>query len=410
MRSFIVAFIAALLTATGLLPQSTPVVSTRHALTVVTWNVESGGADSATIADQIAAFDGVDLWGLTEVNGVVDAIHYATAAGDGEDAAFSHVLSQSGGGDRLLALYNENRFDLLGSDELEEINIGGNVRASLVLTLTETATDLQFLFMVNHLYRTNDAARHEQAARLNAWAAQQALPVISVGDFNFDYAVDETSRDAGYEQMVAGDVWAWIKPDNLVTTQCSGWPCRFNSVLDFVFVAGSAKSWPATAEIIVRDGDFPDDETTSDHRPVQAVFTLPDQAAVKIYLPALIVPGSRATPEPTPWLTVTPTSTKPVVIGPTPTATPTVTATQQPTATPTATQVATPTPTATQPVGRSYICSYNAYNCTDFATQPEAQAVYEYCKALNMGDIHKLDADEDGIACENLPSGFTFVR
>ncbi|HEY5943349.1 MAG TPA: excalibur calcium-binding domain-containing protein [Solirubrobacterales bacterium] len=39
------------------------------------------------------------------------------------------------------------------------------------------------------------------------------------------------------------------------------------------------------------------------------------------------------------------------------------------------------------------------YDCADFATQEEAQ---EY---LEPGDPHNLDGDNDGIACEDLPSG-----
>jgi len=39
------------------------------------------------------------------------------------------------------------------------------------------------------------------------------------------------------------------------------------------------------------------------------------------------------------------------------------------------------------------------YDCSDFATQEEAQ---EY---LLPGDPYRLDADNDGIACEDLPSG-----
>lgn len=43
------------------------------------------------------------------------------------------------------------------------------------------------------------------------------------------------------------------------------------------------------------------------------------------------------------------------------------------------------------------ICSYNAYNCVDFVTSSEAQAVMEYC---GKDDIHQLDRDKDGLACE----------
>ena len=47
-------------------------------------------------------------------------------------------------------------------------------------------------------------------------------------------------------------------------------------------------------------------------------------------------------------------------------------------------------------------CSHNAYNCSDFKTQAEAQEVFEYCGG-SANDIHKLDRDGDGRVCETLP-------
>ena len=41
-------------------------------------------------------------------------------------------------------------------------------------------------------------------------------------------------------------------------------------------------------------------------------------------------------------------------------------------------------------------CSYNIYNCSDFDSQEEAQNVFEICE----NDVHDLDRDNDGIACE----------
>jgi len=49
-----------------------------------------------------------------------------------------------------------------------------------------------------------------------------------------------------------------------------------------------------------------------------------------------------------------------------------------------------------------YVCSYNAYNCSNFTTQSQAQAVFEECGGIS-NDIHYLDGDDDGIACESLP-------
>lgn len=50
----------------------------------------------------------------------------------------------------------------------------------------------------------------------------------------------------------------------------------------------------------------------------------------------------------------------------------------------------------------SWTCSYNAYNCDDFSTHSQAQSVYESCGGVT-NDIHQLDRDKDGLACESLP-------
>lgn len=44
---------------------------------------------------------------------------------------------------------------------------------------------------------------------------------------------------------------------------------------------------------------------------------------------------------------------------------------------------------------------YYDYNCDDFVTQSEAQAIYEQCGT----DVNRLDGDKDGIVCEALPKG-----
>ncbi len=47
-------------------------------------------------------------------------------------------------------------------------------------------------------------------------------------------------------------------------------------------------------------------------------------------------------------------------------------------------------------------CSSNIYNCDDFITHAEAQNCYEYCASVIGSDIHWLDGDDDGLACEDL--------
>jgi len=61
-----------------------------------------------------------------------------------------------------------------------------------------------------------------------------------------------------------------------------------------------------------------------------------------------------------------------------------------------------PTPTPVPAPNKDVICTNNAYNCDDFSSHAEAQSVYDYCLSLGKGDIHRLDADSDGLACESL--------
>jgi endonuclease YncB( thermonuclease family) len=50
-------------------------------------------------------------------------------------------------------------------------------------------------------------------------------------------------------------------------------------------------------------------------------------------------------------------------------------------------------------------CSGNLYDCADFRTKEEAQACHDYCVGITGGDVHNLDGNSDGDACESLPSG-----
>jgi micrococcal nuclease len=61
---------------------------------------------------------------------------------------------------------------------------------------------------------------------------------------------------------------------------------------------------------------------------------------------------------------------------------------------------AAPPASAAGPGG--YSCSSNLYDCGDFSTHAQAQSVYESCGGVG-NDVHWLDSDKDGIACESLP-------
>jgi hypothetical protein len=47
-------------------------------------------------------------------------------------------------------------------------------------------------------------------------------------------------------------------------------------------------------------------------------------------------------------------------------------------------------------------CQHNAYKRRDFRTRFEAQTAYQACGG-RRDDVHRLDEDRDGFACERLP-------
>jgi sugar phosphate permease len=47
-------------------------------------------------------------------------------------------------------------------------------------------------------------------------------------------------------------------------------------------------------------------------------------------------------------------------------------------------------------------CSSDIYDCSDFANQEIAQITYSRCMNEVGYDVHNLDKDDDGKACESL--------
>ncbi|MGF1537864.1 MAG: endonuclease/exonuclease/phosphatase family protein [Elainellaceae cyanobacterium] len=250
-------------------------------LTVVGFNLESGDAAPAYLArEYFAPLSGVDLWGLSEVQneGWIGVLEEGAEAGEG--ANFTTIFGSTGGGDRLAIIYNEALLELIAFEELEELSFEGRVRAPLVAQFQIRETAQQFLFMVNHLYRSDAEKRHQQARWLNQWGRSLPLPVIAVGDYNFDFDVeagDAGKRDLGFDLMTAEGIFTWVRPQPLTTTYCSD---RYNSVLDFVFVANEAARWPVTAATIpYADTPYcPDTAVKSDHFPVMVTFDLAQDA------------------------------------------------------------------------------------------------------------------------------------
>jgi len=266
---------------------------------LMTWNTESNRGDSHdsdpdVIADQLT--DRVDelgpgIVGLVEVR-PENFRDYRDAVEDGINHHTDFVTSASGGfqdEDSMIIIIDDNRFDFIESYELHRYKqfIGNSnnpengeltSRSPLVARIRDTNFGVEFLLVLNHLARSNNNLRREQAKMLREWARDQTLPVIAAGDFNFDYDFETEQADDAFDAFLEGDIYKWLKPEPLVDTQWTAGPNDTDqfphTILDFVFVAKGAKDWPAESDVVVRNGDFPDDETTSDHRPLITKFTV----------------------------------------------------------------------------------------------------------------------------------------
>lgn len=244
---------------------------------LLAWNVESGGNDPAIIAKQLAEFQGYDVICLSEVS-PTSFERYRSALLH----QYDEVHGKTGRADRLQIFIRRDRYDLVDTQELSQhrdhILNAGNHRSPLFVRLKDKLTEQQLIVMTNHLARGNAKFRQQQAAGLREWARDQNVPVIALGDFNMDYDYRSMKGNAAFDEMVRDNVWSWLAPETYVDTNWSdrdgdGIDNYPDSMLDLAFAAGAAKEWGIDCRIIVRPNDFPDDEATSDHRPIELLFT-----------------------------------------------------------------------------------------------------------------------------------------
>ena len=276
----------------GTLASATEPVSFR----VAAWNMEGNGQASATfLKQQLAAKDGVDLWGLCEVR--ADRFEtYLEGAAEGEGTEFQIIRGSTGGPKlRLAIIYDTSVLEPVGAPmELRAVALGSSLRAPLVQQFRGKRTGQKFFFMVNHLKCCGNgiSKRKQQCKLINEWVAQQQLPVIMCGDLNIPYPIYEGSgssrRGPAFDVLVEEGPFTWLEPEYLAKTQAND---NFDTILDYIMVANIQpviEQWSFDAHILKRDGDEPvgpgdpsgfrDDANSTDHRPVDVILTLGTQA------------------------------------------------------------------------------------------------------------------------------------
>ena len=239
------------------------------------WNLESEGSDPQVIAEQIKELGPYDVYAFTEVLPSAEELFTDTLGKN-----FKLIMSRSGYRDRLAIAFDVRKFELVKSFEIKEINFQNRYRSPLVVQLKDMESGIEFYVMNNHLARGKAEVREAQAEQLVEWGRKQLLPVIALGDYNLDYVFATDKGNSAFPKMMKDNVWKWVRPEEMIDTNWydnpqdpDGKDDYPGSLLDFAFVLGPAKDWNAICKVIVRPGDFPDDETTSDHRPFGLIIS-----------------------------------------------------------------------------------------------------------------------------------------
>lgn len=248
--------------------------SIAQSLSLLTWNVESDGAVPEVIADQLKQLSGHHIYALTEVDK-----KYFEKFRKALGPKFKSINGTHKENDHLQVIYDESKLELTSWTEIEEFDgfkfnrEDRALRCPLLAKFKRKDNNKIFQIVVNHLARGNSKFRTQQAIGLREWARNQNIPTISIGDFNFDFEFKTRQGNQAFTEFMRDGVWKWIEPEKLIDTNWydrdgDGKDDYPGSMLDFAFVAGPAKTYKWSSNVIVRDGDFPDDSRTSDHRPV----------------------------------------------------------------------------------------------------------------------------------------------
>ncbi len=247
-------------------------------ISVLSWNIESDGSNPDVILHQLNELKQELELNIVALSEVPEDSLPEVAQLFGDESS-SH-LGNTGNNDRLAIVWDSRIYDALERLELREIDgfrLGeGGHRAPICVRLRRIADGREFILMNNHLARGKAEMRNGQAEKLVEWARGQSTAIIAVGDYNMDLDFKSRMGNEAFSIIQRDGIFKWIEPKELIDTNWAdrekdGLDDYPDSMLDFVFVANSAKSWQIEVENIVRAGDFPDTEETSDHRPVLTI-------------------------------------------------------------------------------------------------------------------------------------------
>ena len=246
------------------------------------WDVEAGGSEPETVARELIDIDKYHVVGLSTVDKPKD---FEKAFDDAWPKTYDHFQSKSGKianapNRHLILLYDYTRLYMVSKTEVADVDgkplTGGDYPAPLVAHFRDNTDDKEFMVVLVQFAENDLELQKKQAEGLREWIRSASQPVVVLGNFNFDYQIENESANEAFDAFTKGGVYKWVKPLEMmdavwVDEDGDGTNDQAGVLADFAFLAGRAKKWPATCRIVKRGRDFPDDERTPNHRPVELI-------------------------------------------------------------------------------------------------------------------------------------------
>jgi hypothetical protein len=246
---------------------------------LMAWNVDSGDSSAVKIAEKLQHLGEHSIFCLSCVD-PLDLETYRAALEAKFARRFDSINSASGADGRLQTIYDATRLEVLDSTQISEAGerllTEEGPCCGLAARFKDLNTNVPF-YVVNACFDKDDAAlRTRQAIAIRKWTGEHApsTAVIVIGDMKIESDLTTQTGNETFDELSRDGVLKWVMgPSRVADTHWhdadgDGKDDNPGTISDGACVAGTALDWNTSYWVVVRERDFPDDDTTSSHRPV----------------------------------------------------------------------------------------------------------------------------------------------
>lgn len=238
---------------------------------ILYWNIEFSDIDPVSVSNQLI---GLGRYDLVALSGTTKSMVYEQAMARNWPNRFGFIHGMTKKNDSSVVFYDKKRFNLVESSEVAAVaSVNESQHAPFCVRLNEYLGAQDLAVVMNTIASGDMDFQENQAAALREWARGQSMPLIALGQCDFDYERQAQRGNACFHAFIRDGVWEWVKPVELSVAKGHGKKKGIEGYFDigqeFSFVGGAARDWSAEFRPAVRWRDFSGDKKTGEHRPVE---------------------------------------------------------------------------------------------------------------------------------------------